>query len=260
MSIQCVDRALTILELLHFSQRGLGVSQIAQDLGLHVSTTHHLLQTLQQRGYIRQHPETRRYSLAHKIMRLASRFPDELSVISIAFPHLRRLCATTGESVRLAKLGPADVIVLVGLDTSQASPPTQWPDRGLPAHCTALGKVLLAALTPDELRVFVQRAGLRSYTQRTITSVEALEQELERVRAQGFGLDCQEYQDRSVCVGAGITDAPGRVKAAVSIACPIYRHTDEKLRWLTEQVVATAHRLSAELGTMSPPLGDDGWE
>jgi IclR family transcriptional regulator, KDG regulon repressor len=257
--IQSVDRALAILELLHFSRRGLGVSQIAEELDLHVSTVHHLLRTLADRGYVRQDPETRRYALAHKIMRLASRFSEELSLVSVAFPQLRQLCATTGEAVQLAVLGRSEVLLLIGLDTSEPVPPRRWLEHGLPAHCTAHGKVLLAGLTAERFRAFVEQAGLRPYTQRTITCPQALSLELDRVRAQGYALDSQEYQDWLLCVAAPVADVTGATGAALSIACPIYRCTDEKLRWLTDQVVASAHRLSGALAAVSPPLWAGGW-
>ena len=120
-----------------------------------------------------------------------------------------------------------------------------------PAHCTGLGKVLLAQESEDVLRGYF-KSGLRAYTPRTITRMDVLLPRLSRVRQEGFALDDEEHEEGVVCVAAPVFDSR-RVVAAISVAGPADRIRQEiRADRLTEQVLAAADEISAKFGRVAP--------
>jgi DNA-binding IclR family transcriptional regulator len=117
-----------------------------------------------------------------------------------------------------------------------------------PAHCTAVGKVLLAHTPESRLTAVLGKARLRAYTQNTITSVARLREELRRVRERGFALDDEETEDGLRCIAAAVQEHSGRVAAALGILGPAYRIPDGSVATLAATVMGAAHKLSAELG------------
>lgn len=252
--IQSLQRAIDILELLEWYYGGLGLSQIADRLGLHASTAHHLLETMHERGYVAQDPNTHRYRLGPKLLNLASGFLRELNLNTVAFPHMKALCDACRENLRLGILGPDSVITIVKVDP-HSTPAIHTPiDQWRAAHATGLGKVLLAGLSPAARRRFLERVGLPKLTPRTITDPVELEAELERINAQGYAHDRGELDEGLHCIAAPIRDRDGAVVAALSVTVPAYRFMDVFESWLISAVPRTATQISQELARADLPL------
>lgn len=117
-----------------------------------------------------------------------------------------------------------------------------------PAHCTALGKVLLAHIAAAELRTYLERHELKPFTPRTITAVPSLEEELARVRGQGFAFDDEELAQGIRCLAAPVRNFAGQVVAAIGVSAPVWRLGMERVPHLAEVVKVSAHRLSRQLG------------
>jgi len=117
-----------------------------------------------------------------------------------------------------------------------------------PAHCTAIGKVLLASLAEPELKAFLNTAELRPMTPRTITAIPNLEQELERVRVQGYAIDDEEFAQGLRCLAVPVQNFTGNVVAAIGISGPVWRVSLDRVAQLAELVRAAGRRLSQQLG------------
>lgn len=251
-SIQTVVNALRVLEA--FEERDeLGVTEIARALDLHKNNAFRLLATLEMLGYIEQ-SEGGSYRLGTRCLSLGRAYAraggDFLARGRIA---LDRLAQETGETVHLAVLRGFEVVHLDGREASCLLRVGSRVGRTLPAHSTALGKVLLACGEDEELQRYDEFLcggdGLESRTPATITDRDKLFEHLRGVTVRRQGVDLEEYDVGLCCVAAPVFDDSGRVVAALSLSGPVVRiDTDRLLSVFAPVVSAAAERLSAELG------------
>jgi DNA-binding IclR family transcriptional regulator len=165
-----------------------------------------------------------------------------------ARPHLERLAAAAGETAHLCILDDGEVLYLEKVEpTRTVRVPSSVGQRN-PAHCTAVGKALLAHLPEAEVDVVIRRRGLKSFTPNTITSPTLLKRELKAVRERGYAVDDEEIDEGLRCIGAPVRDASGRVVASMSIAGPAFRIGKGKIPPLANLVMSVADRLSREIG------------
>jgi DNA-binding IclR family transcriptional regulator len=249
-----VERALSILQLFALGEAEIGLSEISARAGLHQSTVFRLLATLSAAGYTEQNPVTGRYRLGLSALSLGQAFLRHSDLRQIAEPSLAVLRDRSGETVHLATLDGTQVVYLeklpglhpIGLMSSRVG------DRA-PAHCTGLGKALLAHQPEAAVRE-AYRQGLTGYTPRTITRIGTLLTEMDKVRQSGFAVDDEEHEPGVVCVAASVSDSR-RVVAAISVSGPAER-IREKIRdsRLPEQVVAAANDISRHLGRTGVPV------
>ena len=190
--IRSLQRGLAILEIIAKREQSATLADLSRELGLHPSTVFHLLKTLLALGYVAQTPEAKTYRLGPKVFSLASAATHEQALADLAMPHLVELVRATGETSHLAIYDRGDVVVIAKLDGSGPMRLTERIGTPRPAHATAIGKVLLAALTPGELKAHLARGRLERFTPRTITAPPRLRAELAKVRGQGYALDDED--------------------------------------------------------------------
>jgi DNA-binding IclR family transcriptional regulator len=246
--IQSLQRGLGILEIIAKKQSGVSTAEVSREIGLHTSTTFHLLRTLTTLGYLAQDEATRQYHVGSKIFHLAASVSNEVQLLRMAKPLLVEMAKETGESSHLAIFERGEVIVVGKIDGGGPVGVTERVGYPRPAHCTAIGKMLLASLSDPEFKAFLNTAELRPMTPRTITAIASLEQELDRVRAQGYAIDDEEFSQGLRCIAAPVRNFTGNVVAAIGISGPVWRVTLDRIAQLTEFVKAAGHRMSQELG------------
>ncbi len=254
--IQSLQRGLAILEIVAKNGHGLTMAEVSREIGLHPSTTFHLLRTLTTLGYLGQDETTKRYHIGSKILHLAVSAWTESQLLKIAAPLIAEMARETGETSHLAILERGEVIVISKIDGSS---PVQLTDRvgyPRPAHCTAIGKVLLAHLPDAERGTFLQTSQLRPLTAKTITAAPILEQELERVRRQGYAFDDEEFAQGIRCLAAPVRNFTGEVVAAIGISGPVWRVSLDRVAELTGVVKLMGLRLSQQLGHADDAGGD----
>jgi DNA-binding IclR family transcriptional regulator len=225
-----------------------GVSELSRELGLHKSTVSRLMRTLEHGGLLSRDPQTERYRLGVDLIGLAAQVVSYMDVREMARPLLRELAEACQETVNLSVLDGGLVFTL-----EQFVPPTRRlknigrVGRRMPPHCTAAGKVLLAALPQDELDR-VLRTGLEPFTPHTITDPDELREELARVRQGGYAAAREELERGLNVVAVPIYDHTAQVVASVSVAGPAYRVTPERFPELAARLMDVAARISAQLG------------
>lgn len=249
--VQSLGRAFAILEEVARNREGIGLAELSKRVGLHNSTTFHLVKTIVSLGYIRQDRETKRYRVGRPLFALAASSLDEIEMVSLATPILEDLSQRTGESAHFAvRMGDAVVVI------ARTSGPGafQLADRvGVirPANCTALGKVILAALQQDQLDRYIERTEFKVMTPKSIADPKTLLQEIEDVRRRGMAFDDGEFDPEIRCVAVPVRDFTGQVIGALGISSPIWRVTMQALQTRGKIVVSAADRLSTEFGARS---------
>ena len=270
-AIQTVTNALRMLEVFH-TETEMGVSDLARTLGLHKNNAFRLLATLELAGYIQQTPATELYHLGPRCLELGHAFARSHTLMDRARPVLEGLARDLGETAHLAVLSGntsnasghqvvhldgvlPDQLVLTGLRIGQR----------LDAHCTALGKTLLAGeignrslpgLATDardgageSIEAELAAASLTQHTNATLADSQKLIDELRAVQLRGYATDLEEFSPGLRCVAAPVREASGRVIAALSLSGPAMRLDEEALHGrVADAIVAATAQLSEALG------------
>lgn len=249
-----VLKALNILETLAQQGRPMSAQDVATACDLSRPTAFRLLTTLMSRGFVRTDGR-HNYMLGTMLVSLGSIALSGINLNDLARPFLHELCVVSGETANLSILDGSDILY-VGKEESlhSAHNPHFVQLRStigtrLTAHSSALGKAMLANLPPEICqRLLTQAAPLRAYTSHTLTDIDALTDELAKIRETGYAIDDREVDEGTRCVAAPIFDSTGAVVAAMSIAGPAYRLTVEQLHAFSGDVIRMAQTLSAQLG------------
>jgi IclR family acetate operon transcriptional repressor len=252
-SIQSVDRAISLLEAIAEAGGETTLTELSHRTRLNISTCHHLLSTLVQRGYVAKVPVRRSYALGARILFLSNACVTQVDLPARATRFIEQINSSTGETVHLAVL-QGDAMMKVAKRESRHPVRVDTGALGKTdaAHATATGKAMLAWLPEDDMRRVLAH-GLNRYTPNTITDWPALIEELRHVRRNGFSMDREEFQPGVICIGAAIRDHNGAVVGAISASTPTMRASDEHLTQVREQVVGAVRALSAELGAQAQP-------
>ncbi|HMF79341.1 MAG TPA: IclR family transcriptional regulator [Bryobacteraceae bacterium] len=250
--VQVLDRAFQILNVLADESAGIGLTDISARLKLHKSTVHRLITVLENSRFVEKNTVTAKYHLGSRLMELGLSAVSRLDVYEVAGPYLRELVKETGETAHLAVLREGQVVSLINVESSQTlRTPTTVGTRN-PAHCTSLGKAMLAFTAQQQVEDFLQLELLKSYTRKTITSRVRFKAELAEIRARGYAVDDEEREPGLRCIGAPVWDSSGEVVAAISVAGPVFRITRSRISALSRTVMRIAAGISASLGYRSP--------
>jgi len=216
--VRSVERTMAILESLSVTKRGLTLAELSRRLGLPRSSTHCVLLTLEQGGFLTRSEQTHRYMFGLKLFSLANMALNGTRLREQASPFLQRLMWRCKATVHLAVLDCEQAVIIEKFEHPNAPRVPTWVGKRLDLHSTAVVKALIAHLPEEKVLSLVRGRGLPRYNENTITSFRRLQQELEETRRRGFSVDEGEDEIGGRCVGAPIFVAPGEVIAAVSIA------------------------------------------
>ncbi|MEU1892397.1 IclR family transcriptional regulator [Streptomyces pristinaespiralis] len=248
--VPAVTRALDILELFLDGDGTLSAPDIVRKLQLPRTTVHELITTLAARSYIVPvGGRSGRYRLGVRLYQLGSRYAEQLDLAHEGQEVARSVAETCDETVHVAILDGTHVLYIAKVDSTHAVRMVSAAGRSLPAHCTAVGKMLLASLPDSELDTrLAPGTELAAMTPNSITDPAVLRTELEAVRAAGIALERRESNADVSCVAAPVRDRSGRVVAALSISVPMIRWSEERRAELEQLAAKGAADLSERLG------------
>lgn len=250
--VPAVTRAFDVLELFLEDDGTLSAPDVIRRLGLPRTTVHELLTTLAARSYIVPVPaRPGRYRLGVRTYQLGSRYAEQLDLAAEGQQVAREVAETCDETVHVAVLEDTDVIYIAKVDSTHAVRMVSAAGRRLPAHCTSVGKMLLASLPESELEGRVAGREFVAMTPNSITDPEVLGAELVKIRELGVAIEHSESNPDVNCVAAPVRDSAGRVVAALSIAVPMIRWSGEREAELARLAVRGADALSERLGHRS---------
>ena len=253
--LQSIGRAFAILEEVARNRDGIALADLSKRVGLHTSTTFHLVKTMVSLGYIRQIKESKRYRIGRPLFALAASALDEMEMVSVATPVLDDLSRETGESSHFAARMSDAVVVMARTPGPGVFQLTDRVGVVRPAYCTALGKVILAALRPDQLDRYLDRVELTAMTSKTITSPQRLRRELQEVRRAGIAFDDGEFNNEVRCAAMPVYDFSGQVVGAIGISGPVWRLSIQALENKAGKLAEAARRLSQAFGAPLESVG-----
>jgi IclR family transcriptional regulator, KDG regulon repressor len=259
-SVRAVERALDVLLCFTRDESNLTLTQISERVGIHKSTVHRLLATLESKRFVQRDEAAGTYHLGSRLMEMAFLVLQNNDLQRLAMPYMEHLAAEHRETVDLAILDGADVVYLQVVESPQRVKLAAAPGQRLPAFCTATGKAFLAYL-PEEQVQEILKPGLVKYTEHTMVSLPDLYEDLRHTRERGFAISEQEYEDGINAAGAPILDVNKHPIAVIAIAGPSFRLPHERMLALGSAVRATADTIAGEIGlatTMAPRTATHG--
>jgi DNA-binding IclR family transcriptional regulator len=246
-TIKSVVKALKILEVFKTIPE-IGVTELGNRLNIPKSSIYYFLATLESMGYVEQNQKNKKYKLGLKIFELGSVMQNRMELRSKARPYLQELSNDSKETVHLVILDKGEVVYIDKIVGTEAIQINSQIGKRLPAHCTGVGKVLLAYLEEKELEKIIKNKGLQSYTKHTITNPQKLKKELIKIRKQEYGIDREEFSYGLKCIAAPIRNYTGEVKASLSVSGPPERLQRKGIDKLIRIITQTATEISRNLG------------
>jgi len=247
--IASVAKALNILNLFSTTTPRLTLTTISQHLGMPKSTTHHLVSTLVQHGYLeKQEDDT--YALGRSIIALTQSVLVNVELRDRAAPLLRKLADACNESVYLTVRDHVRVLYIYAIESSQRLLARTAVGDYAPLYCTAVGKAVLSFLTPEELTTVFEHypEGFPPHTPYTITHIAQLKEQLDATYKRGYSIDNQEHELNTYCIGAPIFDARNAVIGACSISGTDPEIIGSRLPELTRNVLHSTQEISRRMG------------
>jgi DNA-binding IclR family transcriptional regulator len=243
-SIQVIGRMMKLLEVLAHNAQAVGLKGLAQASGLHPSTTHRILGALVNDRVV-ERVDPGGYRLGIRLLELGNLVKARISVREHALPYMRELHAQTGEAVNLSVRREDEIVYVERTSSGRAlMRVVNIVGARAPLHITAVGKLFLLEDGAEGLRSYAQRTHLPQFTRNTLTTVNALEKEFERIRRNGYAVDNEEAEIGVRCIGAGVHDDSGLLVAGLSVSAPAERM---KTAW-SGLVRETAEKISRSLG------------
>ncbi|MBI5304276.1 MAG: IclR family transcriptional regulator [Chloroflexi bacterium] len=245
--IQSLMRAIAILDCFRADQPQLGVREIARQLTMSTSTVGRLLATLYSAGILSQDPTTRLYRMGPKVLAWGALYTSLLDVREFARPSLEELHRITNETVSLYVLERTERVCVERIESPERVRVVVRIGERMPLHAGSAGKALLAFMPADDIEQIVAQP-LERMTERTITNRRALLKELKTIRECGFATSHGERFEDALGLAAPIFDSNGKVTAALNVAGPLLRFTDQHVERFAPKIVLLANQVSRALG------------
>ena len=261
--IGSLQHGLQILDMFERERPEIGIGEMAEQLSLHRSTTSRLAATLAAAGYLQPAGEPGRYRLSGRLAALGELAAAGADVRRTALPYLRSLVQELGETGHLGVLEGTEAVTIGVVDGWQTVRMHSWVGKRSPAHCSSMGKALLAGLSAAEFAARYPGRRLEARTDRTITDTRELTRQLADVRGRGYAVDRQELEPHLCCVAGPVFDRTGIVVASISVSGPDSRIDEATIPAIAAAVCQTADQISDRLGAPrsrpewgSPPTGE----
>jgi len=250
--VQSLVRALRLLQEVADAGDGITLTEVANRVGLPVSSAHRLLSTLQLEGFVRFDGERTLWFVGVKAFTVGNAFLRARDLVQVARPYMRGLMEQCDETVNLAVEDGGQIIYLAQIECRQMMRALASPGARVPMHSSAVGKVLLAYMNPLLQQPLLDRMKLERFTANTITGRERFLRTLAEIRAQGYGFDDEEHAVGLRCVAAPIFNEAREAIAGISLSGPAARVTDKRFRELAGLVQRTARVITREFGGVPP--------
>lgn len=257
--LQSVIKTFEIVEYLAHNTET-GITELGNELGQSKSTIYRFLSTLKSLGYVRQNRKSGKYTLTYKLFEISSKAIEHDDTIAAARPVLEKLASETGESIHLAVLERNSAVYIDNIDSAYNLRMFSHVGRSVPAHCTALGKALLAFKSNEYIEDVYAHGGLVAYTPNTIVDLAKLKKNLALIRKNGVSVDNEEFEEGLKCVAAPIYDSKGNAVASFCVAAPSIRLPQTQIKRLKEKVLQASKQISQRLGSsrgmpqITPPV------
>jgi IclR family transcriptional regulator, acetate operon repressor len=250
--VQCVDRALLIIETLAEDDEGYRLTDLAARTGLSPSTVHRLLTTLEKRRFVRFDRDDSMWHIGAKSFAVGSTFVRRRNFVTEALPYLRKLREQTRETANLAVVDDGAMIVLTRVESREIMRSVTKVGGRVPMVASGLGKALLSTYSEQEVFAIIRRDGMPRLTSNSIVRAGDLCKSLHEIRQQGYSVDNEEAIVGLRCVSAVVYDDRSEPLAAISVSGKASRVPNDRLPALGKLVQEVAAELTRALGGMMP--------
>ena len=250
--VQSLTRGLSLLEALAKAEGGLTLTDIAQRVTLAPSTAHRLLATLEKMGYVYQGGELGRWYIGLQAFTVGSSFLSNRDFVAQSHPYMRRLMEQSGETANLAILDGTEAVFIDQVQCREMMRTIVKLGSRVPLHASGVGKAIFAALPDDEIEAILKVKGLPRITGNTITSPETMWSAIRVIRQRGWSFDDEEHLVGTRCVASPIYDEHLDPLGAISLAGPVSRLPDTRIKQLGPLVEHIAEDLTHRLGGRWP--------
>ena len=244
--VKTLDKLVTILDSFSNEQPAWSLAALSRELSIPKASLHRLLSALEHHDLLQRSAEDERWRLGYRLFSWGSRIPEISALRLVARPIVRQLATDSGET---AILTIADEHEVVCVDKEESRHPvrlTMEIGARRPLHAGASSKILLAHLPETRIQAIIQASGLPRLGVNTITDEQALQQELDLIRKQGYALSFEETDQGAWGTAVPIEDSGGRILASIGVAGPLSRHTDER----THDFIRLCKQASAEISAL----------
>lgn len=257
--VRAVSRAISLLTAFveDFAQQGLTLSEMSRCRDIPMATAYRLAAELERAGLLQRHPVTQRYLLGPVTVWLGRLALNQVGLGDAARAVMVELQTEVREGITMAIRRGSQAMYIQQVESSHVLRADLKVGSLVPLHCTAVGKVLLAGCPPEQVVTLVQEAGLARYTHNTITSLPELQAELALTRMRGYSIDNEEFLPGVRCIGVPVLGTYGQVIAAMAVAGPAQRMTNDALERIRPRLQNAAQRVSRLAGYQGSELGAD---
>ncbi|MEM7446014.1 MAG: HTH-type transcriptional regulator BhcR [Pseudomonadota bacterium] len=250
-SVQALDRALSLLDILAASD-GLTLTDLSNLAGMAPSTTHRLLSTLQNRGFVSLDPENSLWTVGLTAFQVGNAFTRNRNFVTMGRPIMRELMERTGETVNLGIEDNGQVVFVSQFESPETMRAFFRAGRRGPIHASGIGKAIMSAWPVERAERVLDKTNLQRFTDNTMTQVSELIADLAEVRSRGWSVDNEEHVLGMRCLAAPIFDEYGEAVAGLSISGPTVRLTDRALAQVGPDVKRSADAITVSIGGIVP--------
>ena len=245
--VQSIERALDIIEAVAANKNSSVLTEIAEKVGLHKSTAYRIISTLLKRGYLKKNADGT-YKIGLKLIEAVSYYIDSLELQTEVRPYIAQITAKFGLTSHLGILESDKVVYIEKMDIFSNIKLYSQIGLRMHAYCSSLGKCLLANFSNTQLRSIMGKTEFTRFTPNTITTIEALQKEIDSVRQRGWAIDDEEFEIGHRCIGAPVYDYRGDIIAAISASGSTTILTNERIPEIVEYLKQTAAEISQNMG------------
>lgn len=251
--IKSIEKALDLLELLSDNKKEMGISEIGKELHMGLSTVYRILTTLKCHGYVIQNQQTSKYTLGIQLFILGGKVQSAINLIESVSPFLQKLSQHTNESINFAILEDREAVCLTKIESPEVLRTDIKIGARLPAHCTSVGKVLLAFLSDREFITLYNNdtEKLFTFTPNTISSVMELKKCLKKIKKDGYAIDKEELKIGINCLGVPIINNEGKALAGISVTGPASRFNLSEMEKLKSTLISISKDISNQLNRVN---------
>ena len=249
--IQVSERIFNTIEYL--SQFGpMGLLELSKGLNLNKTTVHRILNSLICMNYVKQDPETLKYSLSFKICGIANQILAQNNIIDLARPYIKSLAEQTGETVHLVEVDGINAVYIDKVEASQSAVRlVSMVGKTIPLYCSGVGKALMADMSDEKIKAIWEQSEIHKLTDYTITDFDEFMNLIGEIRKNGYSLDNEENELGVRCIAVSLKSFHGKPKYAISVSAPKDRMTDEHIKLYQPLILETKKRILQEIGQES---------
>ncbi|KJK25943.1 IclR family transcriptional regulator [Burkholderiaceae bacterium 16] len=225
---QSLEKGLAVLRAFSAQHRTMTIADVADAAGINKSSAQRMVFTLEQLGYLRKHPQTRRYQLTPRVMEIGFNYLAANPLIEVANPFLSELTKVTTETSCLTEPDLLDMVYIARFVSAHFVPVHMPIGSRIPMYCTGSGRAYLSALPEDEARGMIERSARNVHTVHTRTEVDEIVAMLGDTRQRGYAVNCEELFLGDMTIAAPVIGGNGRPLGAIHLVAPTSRWTREE--------------------------------